>query len=80
MVELHGRLAEAPFTNRQIVSKDTSALMPVASAQAGQQVVRAGPSTVLDRRLQLQPGEQVSSTLLCHSTCFSCSLRNMFNC
>jgi hypothetical protein len=74
MVELNGRLAAATLTNRQIMSKDTSALMPAASAQAGQQIVHVGPSTDNNRRPHLQPGEEVSLTLLCHSTCLSCSL------
>ncbi|CAN6338634.1 unnamed protein product [Urochloa humidicola] len=65
MVELHGRLADAPFINRQIVSKDASALMPVASGQAGQQAVPVGPSVLLDQRPQLQPGEENADRMNC---------------
>ncbi|CAL4905910.1 unnamed protein product [Urochloa decumbens] len=65
VVELHGRLADTPFTNRQIVSKDTSALMSVASGQAGQQVLPVGPSALLDRRPQLQPGEENADQMNC---------------
>ncbi|CAN6361352.1 unnamed protein product [Urochloa humidicola] len=65
MVELHGRLADAPFSDRQIISKDASTLMPVASGQAGQQVVPVGPSALLDRRPQLQPGEENANQMNC---------------
>lgn len=50
MVELNGRIAAATLTNRKI-----SALMPAASAQAGQQVLPVGSSAVLDRRPHLHP-------------------------
>ncbi|CAL4891634.1 unnamed protein product [Urochloa decumbens] len=65
VIELHGRLADTPFTNRQIVSKDTSALMSVASGQAGQQVLPVGPSALFDRRPQLQPGEENADQMNC---------------
>ncbi|XP_062202673.1 uncharacterized protein LOC133905004 isoform X2 [Phragmites australis] len=60
-VELRGRLA-APFTNGQIMP-ETSALVPVTSAQAGQRVMPVGTSTVLNLRPHLQPGEENADLL-----------------
>jgi hypothetical protein len=73
MLESHDELASRPpFTDTQTIPEDTSALAPVTSAQARQQVLPVGTSPVLDGTPQLQPGKEVSSALLCGSTYFSC--------
>jgi hypothetical protein len=66
-VDLHGRLAAAPFTSVQSIPADTSTLVPITSSQARQRVPPVGTSTVSNHRLHLEPGEEVSSTLFCHS-------------
>ncbi|WVZ90792.1 hypothetical protein U9M48_037056 [Paspalum notatum var. saurae] len=65
MVELHGGLAAPPFTSTQIISKDTGALGPVTSSQAGQQVMPVGTSAVSGRTPQLQPGKENGDYLNC---------------
>jgi hypothetical protein len=73
MLELHdGLAAQPPFTDTQTVPEDTSALAPVTSAQARQQVLPVGTPPVLDGMPQLQPGKEVRSALLFCSTYFSC--------
>lgn len=67
-----GLVARPPFTDIQTIPEDSSALAPVTSAQARQQVLPVGTSPLLDGTPQLQPGKEVSSALLCCFTYFSC--------
>ncbi|PWZ07874.1 hypothetical protein Zm00014a_027130 [Zea mays] len=61
MLESHDGLAAQPpfiFTDTQTIPEDTSALAPITSAQARQQVLSIGTSPVLDGTPQLQPGKE----------------------
>ncbi|RCV18802.1 hypothetical protein SETIT_3G332500v2 [Setaria italica] len=63
--ELSGQMHNGGATKNLPHHKDTSALMPAASAQAGQQVLPVGPSAVLDRRPHLKPGEENAHQMNC---------------
>ncbi|KAK3136797.1 hypothetical protein QOZ80_5BG0442590 [Eleusine coracana subsp. coracana] len=60
---LRGRLAAAPFTNGQSIPEDTSTLVPITSSQVRQRVPPVGTSTVSNRRLHMEPGEETVGPL-----------------